>query len=118
MTETTTLTEGTKYDGDKVRIELFPGEALFAISQVLTFGAKKYADRNWEKGIKWSRVFGACMRHMWCWWQGKSPTATNFVFGELDPETRFSHLWHAGCCIAFLISYEERKMSEFDDRPQ
>lgn len=72
-------------------------------------------ERNWELGMKWGRVFGALMRHMWCWWGGKSPTSKSFLFGELDDETKFSHLWHAGCCIAFLITYEERMVGE-DDR--
>lgn len=112
------LVEGTKFDEDKVRIELFPGEALFGISQVLTFGAKKYDDRNWEKGIKWGRVYGALMRHLWCWWQGRAPTNTSFVFGDLDTETKFSHLWHAGCCLSFLITYEARGFTDFDDRPR
>lgn len=110
------LIEGTKFDADKVRIELFPSEALFAISRVLTFGAKKYADRNWELGLSWSRVFGATMRHLWCWWGGKGPTTVNFVFGSTDDETKMSHLWHAGCCIVFLITYEERGVGK-DDRP-
>lgn len=108
---------GAKYDQGKVRIELFPGDALFAISQVLTFGAKKYTDRNWEQGISWGRVFGAAMRHAWAWWQGKGPTNQSFLFGELDIETGFSHLWHLGCCVAFLIAYEMRGMAKFDDRP-
>jgi hypothetical protein len=57
------------------------------------------------------------MRHMWCWWQGNLPTNTSFLFGDLDTETSRSHLWHAGCCITFLIAYEMRGMTEFDDRP-
>lgn len=64
-------------------------------------------DRNWELGMNWSRVFGALMRHMWAWWGGE----------KVDPETGKSHLWHAGCCIAFLIAYEERKVGN-DDRPK
>ena len=110
------LVEGAKYDSGKCRIELFPGEALFAISQVLTYGATKYADRNWEKGISYGRVYGALMRHMWAWWQGRSPTTTSFLFGDVDEETKFSHLWHAGCCLVFLITYEAREMKAFDDR--
>ena len=111
-------TVGRKDDSDKVRIDLFPGEALFAISKVLTYGAKKYAeDRNWEKGINYSRIFAAIMRHLWAWWQGKGPASHNFAFGNLDPESKFSHLWHAGCCIVFLITYEERNLVSFDDRP-
>lgn len=112
------MTEGRKDDSDKIRLELIPPELLYAIGTILTFGAnKKYEARNWELGMNWSRVFGALMRHMWCWWAGKGPTTQSFVFGELDEETGKSHLWHAGCCLAFLITYEERKVGT-DDRPQ
>jgi len=107
---------GRKDDGGKIRLELLPPEMLMAVAEVLTFGATKYDDRNWENGIKWSRVFGALMRHMWAWWGGRGPTTKNFLLGDLDDETGYSHLWHAGCCIAFLITYEERGMTEFDDR--
>jgi hypothetical protein len=101
------MSEGTKFDGDKIRIELFPPDALLAISDILTSGAKKYSDRNWEQGMDWSRIFGALMRHMWAWWRGD----------DKDPETGKSHLWHAGCCIVFLIAYEERKIG-LDNRPK
>lgn len=106
---------GLKFDNGKIRMDLLPPELLFAVAQILTFGAAKYADRNWELGMKWGRVFGALMRHLWAWWGGKGPTTSSFLFGELDEETKFSHLWHAGCCIAFLIAYEERGVGE-DDR--
>lgn len=98
--------EGRKDDADKVRMELLPPEFLTATATVLTFGAKKYNDRNWENGMKWSRVFGALMRHMWDWWRGT----------KYDAETGYSHLWHAACCLAFLIAYEQRETGE-DDRP-
>lgn len=96
---------GHKDDRGKVRMELIPPELLVAVGDVLTFGAEKYADRNWEHGLKWSRPFGALMRHMWAWWGGE----------QKDPETGRSHLWHAACCIAFLVAYEERGDGE-DDR--
>ena len=95
-----------KDDGDKIRMELIPPELIFAVGDILTSGAKKYSDRNWEKGMHWSRAFGALMRHMWAWWNND----------DRDPETGTSHLWHAACCIAFLIAYEERKIGT-DDRP-
>lgn len=98
--------EGRKDDQGKTRIELIPPSLVFAVGDILTFGAKKYADRNWEQGIKWSRVFGGLMRHMWSWWRGEN----------LDPETGKSHLWHAACCLAFLIEYETTH-PELDDRP-
>jgi hypothetical protein len=55
--------------------------------------------------MKWGRVYGALMRHLWTWWRGDN----------LDKETGKSHLWHAVCCLAFLITYEERGIGE-DDR--
>lgn len=110
-----TLVEGRKDDSGKSRMDLLPPEALFAVAQVLSFGANKYGERNWEHGMSWGRVFGALMRHMWAWWAGKAPTSKSFLFGEQDDETKFSHLWHAGCCIMFLIAYEERG-SGTDDR--
>lgn len=106
---------GRKDDAGKERMDLVPPEGIFAVAKVLGFGADKYGDRNWEKGMKWSRVFGALMRHMWAWWAGKAPTSKNFAFGDTDLETSFSHLWHAGCCIMFLIAFEERG-SGTDDR--
>jgi hypothetical protein len=100
-----TAEQGRKDDQEKVRIDLFPPEALLAISDILTFGSKKYGDRNWEKGMNWGRVYGALMRHMWAWWSGEAT----------DKETGKSHLWHAGCCIIFLITYEARGIGK-DDR--
>lgn len=109
------MTEGRKYDRDKARMDLIPPEPLFAIAEVLTIGTVKYEVRNWEKGMRWGRCFSACMRHLWAWWGGRGPTTKSFLLGDLDDETRFSHLWHAGCCIFFLIAYEERGIGE-DDR--
>ena len=98
--------EGKKFDNGKLRFDLLPVLPLREIAKVFTIGAEKYDDRNWEQGISWSRVFGALMRHMWAWWRGE----------KADPETGYSHLWHAACCIMFLIAYEEREIGE-DDRP-
>jgi len=96
---------GHKDDSEKCRMELIPPELLLAVGDVLTYGAKKYRDRNWEHGMAWSRPYGAMLRHMMAWWNGE----------KNDPETGMSHLWHAGCCAAFLITYEMRGIGE-DDR--
>lgn len=106
---------GSKFDAGKCRMELLPPEFLIGTANVLTFGAAKYGDRNWEKGMSWSRPFGAMMRHMWAWWGGKTATKESFLMGELDIETGMSHLWHASCCLAFLVAYEARATGT-DDR--
>lgn len=110
------MSEGRKDDQNKVPIELIAPEYIFATAQVLHFGAEKYAPRNWENGMGWGRVFGALMRHLWAWWGGKQPTGKNFAFDGNDGETKYSHLWHASCCLMFLIAYEERGIGD-DDRP-
>lgn len=97
--------EGRKDDGSKAPWHLLPYDALDEIVEVLRYGAEKYAPRNWEKGMAWSRPFAALQRHMTAWWMGE----------DRDPETGYSHLAHAGCCILFLIAYEKRGAGE-DDR--
>lgn len=89
---------GVKHDQDKTRLDLLPPELLLAVGDILTSGAKKYAERNWEKGMDWGRCYGAALRHMNAWWGGQ----------DQDPETGRSHLWHAATNLAFLISYEAR----------
>lgn len=118
--------EGKKNDTGKMRMDLIPEELLIAVSSVLTFGAKKYNDRNWEKGMKWGRIFGALMRHSWAWWNGKMkdkladmgvlPRPPQGLYSK-DEETGYSHLWHAACCITFLLTYEMRQIGE-DDRAE
>ena len=96
---------GRKDDSGKERFDLLPPELLFGVSEVLTYGAAKYAPRNWERGMSWGRVFGALMRHMWAWWRGE----------RIDAESGLPHLAHAGCCVAFLMAYEARRIGA-DDR--
>ena len=96
---------GIKKDDGKLRYDLYPPEAMEGTVKILTIGANKYSDRNWEKGMQWSRVFGALMRHLWKWFSGE----------DNDLETGESHLDHAACCIAFLQTYSKRKIGK-DDR--
>lgn len=99
--------EGVKFDTGKPRLDLIAPEFITGTADILAFGAQKYGERNWEKGMSWSRPFAALLRHMWAWWAGE----------DHDDETGKSHLWHAACCLMFLIAYEARKKGT-DDRPR
>lgn len=99
--------QGRKNDQTKLRYDLIPPEIDAAVAAVLTYGAAKYSDRDWELGMDWSRVYGALKRHMDAWWGGE----------EVDQETGMSHLWHAACCITFLVAYQFRETGH-DDRPK
>lgn len=93
------LLKAVKHDGDKVRLDLLPLDALEEVGKVLTFGAKKYGDRNWELGFPYMRVVGAILRHLFA-----------FVRGEdQDAECGLSHLACATCNCLFLLTFTLRK---------
>lgn len=99
-------TGGVKFDQGKARYDLLPPEGAKAVATILEFGARKYAARNWEQGMDWSRPFSAMQRHLWAWWEGE----------KADPDSGYSHLWHAATNLFFLIAYESRSKGK-DDRP-
>ena len=106
------LATGVKKDEGKPRWELLPFDALEEVARVMTFGAKKYEARNWERGISYGRVIGAAYRHLKTFMMAK-------ITGQsvIDPETNCHHLAEAPCEILFALAYELRGMTEFDDRP-
>ncbi len=96
------MSGATKFDGDKVRMELLPEEALVEVSKVFTFGSKKYGDFNYMKGMEWLRLVGAVRRHM-----------SSFVRREdEDPESGLLHLAHAAAGILMLLEYQKRNIGE------
>lgn len=101
------MSEGKKFDAGKEPWHLLPVDAVRGVVRVLAFGAGKYGERNWENGMAWSRCYAAAQRHITAWWEGEST----------DPETGYSHLWHAACCVLFLAAYELRSAGT-DDRPK
>src|SRR3972149_6287886 len=97
---------GRKEDSGKLRMDLITPEALEALAKVLGYGANKYGDWNWSKGIVYSRVIAAVLRHINSWRK----------LEDTDPETGLNHLSHAFCGLMFLITYIARNMTYFDDR--
>lgn len=79
--------EGTKYDGEKPRLDLVLGDfsrALLEVGKVGTFGAKKYEDHNWllvKEGKE--RYSNALLRH---YLESKD--------NPIDRETGLLHLAH------------------------
>jgi hypothetical protein len=67
---------------------------LMGLAHVFTMGAKKYSADNWMKCPYEDRhrYVDAFYRHTYAWEGGE----------ELDEESGFHHLFHAGCCLAML----------------
>lgn len=98
-------TSGIKHDKEKPRLDLLPYDALLRIGDVLTYGAAKYAPRNWESGMDWGRLSAAAQRHIASWQCGQDD----------DEESGLPHLAHAVCCLLFLLAYSIRRIGK-DDR--
>jgi hypothetical protein len=97
------------------RFDLLPVDALWQVARVFGEGAKKYAERNWERGIPRSSQKGALDRHLALYWAGENN----------DPETGLPHLahvaWHALTMLALHLRGQEEWDSPLDyitdDRP-
>jgi len=88
---------GRKDDGEKLRWDLVPFEALELVVRVLGHGARKYGEWNWASVTRAEdRYFAAAMRHLTAWRRTES----------IDPETQLPHLAHAVCCLLFLLALE------------
>jgi 5'(3')-deoxyribonucleotidase len=87
--------EGKRFNEGKTRYDLVPTYAQEQYAKVLTVGAIKYAERNWEKGMKWSKVIASLERHIAAFKAGE----------DFDKETGLPHMSHAMCNAAFLVDY-------------
>ena len=91
------MTEGRKFDSEKPKMHLLPPNATLEEEKVLTFGAQKYDEENWRKlENAQKRYTSGALRHIFA-----------HMDGELqDPETNYSHLAHAICCLMFKLELE------------
>lgn len=95
-----------KHDSDKPRMDLLDSDFLLGVSDVLTFGAKKYASHNWRSGIAYSRLISAAMRHLAAINRGEN----------IDSESGLHHVDHLACCVMFLSNFMHTGRTELDDR--
>jgi len=98
-----------KADTGKAPWHLLPYDAIGAVVAVLGFGARKYAERNWERGLSHSRTFAATQRHLTDWFQ---------LGLDRDPETGLHPLAHAACEVLFALAFALRETAGVDDRPK
>lgn len=99
------MSEGRKADAGKPPMELLSPIAMLGTAEVLAFGAKKYAPNNWRKGLSWSRVIGAILRHLAAIQMGE----------DHDKETGLLHVDHLSCEVMFLQEFF-RTHKHLDDR--
>jgi len=96
---------GLRFDQGKIRVDLLSPISMQGCASVLTFGANKYEEHNWRKGMKWSRVIGSLLRHTFLFMAGE----------DIDKESGLPHVDHIGCNAMFLQEYF-RLHKNLDDR--
>lgn len=104
--------KGTKL----ARFDLIPEDVSWKLAEHYGLGAQKYADRNWEKGYKWSLSYAALRRHFSLFWQGEDIDDDPELLAPGQTEPSALHvvagLWHANALTAFYL-----RGSGTDDRP-
>lgn len=98
--------EGKRFNEGKLRYDLVNTFAHEAMVKILTFGAQKYDERNWEKGMKWSNVISSLKRHLAAIEAGE----------DYDKESGELHAAHLACNTHFLTAYYDI-YPQGDDRP-
>lgn len=90
-----------RYNEGKLRYDLINPQALEGLVKVFTFGAQKYAPRNWEKGMAWSKVIASLKRHLAAIEKGE----------DIDQESGFLHAdhlqWNSHVLSAYYSIYPQ-----------
>jgi hypothetical protein len=90
----------------KPRLDCIPPFALEQAGRVYDLGERKYGDaRNWEDGMKASRLYASLQRHLTRWRAGEDD----------DPEDGAPHLAKAAWGVLALLDQQERR-PDLDDR--
>ena len=96
---------GLRYNTGKLKWSLVSWKALAPMVRVLMFGAEKYDDHNWKKGLKYTEVCESLQIHL-----------NAFIDGEdNDPESKLTHVGHI-LCNAMFLSYMFLFRKDCDDR--
>ncbi len=98
---------GFRLNKGKLRYDLVEPHAYRDFVEVLTDGANKYFDRNWENGLSWTSVLASLKRHIQAIELGE----------DYDPESGRLHIAHAACNVHFLNAFYYT-FPQGDDRPK
>lgn len=99
-------TTGLRFNSGKLPYHLLPDDAIQEVVRVLQKGAEKYAERNWQNGLKWdSECASSLQRHLAAWKLGE----------DNDAESGLPHMAHVATNALFLLHFAINGTGE-DDR--
>lgn len=86
----------------KGRYDLVTPFGLMRLAKWYELGAKKYSNRNWEKGMPFSRYIDSAQRHI-----------NKYIMGMTDEDHLAAAVWN----LMAIMHHEELGQTEFDDMP-
>jgi len=104
--ERTTYAEGSAQREPAIgkgRPDLISPFAILRLAKWYELGANKYGDRNWEKGMPYSRYMAAMFRHM-----------IAFMMGKNDEDHLSAVAWNAFA----IMHHQELNETQWDDIPK
>jgi hypothetical protein len=110
FTATTGKGGGLRFNKGKLRYDLVHPRAHADMVDVLTYGAQKYFDRNWENGLSWTSVIASLKRHLAAIEAGEDYDIGEGGSGKL-------HISNLACNAHFLNAFYYT-FPQGDDRPK
>jgi hypothetical protein len=104
--------KGTKL----ARFSLLPWDILKEVAEHYGRGARKYADRNWQRGYKWSLSYDALCRHLEAFWNREDIDDDPALYEDGEPHVVrhiIAVVWHA-----LALAWFSRFNKGTDDRPE
>jgi hypothetical protein len=114
-TRITDPTTGGAKGSKLARFDLLPWDILKEVAEHFGRGARKYDERNWERGYKWSLSFAALHRHLEAFWNNEDIDGDPSLYLDDEvPCTRhiIAVVWHA-----LVLAWFSKHQKGTDDRP-
>lgn len=96
---------GIKHDQGKVDYTHIPKQAMDAMGEALTYGAKKYSADNYREGLSVRRQVAAALRHIYQFLDE----------GNFDSDSGCRHIGSALASLA-MAAYTVEAQPNYDDR--
>jgi Domain of unknown function (DUF5664) len=109
----TTSDTGAMKGVKEERYDLIAVEPIRLLSILLSRGAEKYKERNWELGYEWSKSYAALQRHANAFWSGEDYDSHDETCLEGCLRHTVCIIFHAMVLTEYMTTHREK-----DDRPQ
>ena len=86
----------------KGRYDLITPHMVRRLAGVYERGAKNHGDRNWEKGVPFSRLYSSALRH---------------IFQALEGKTDEDHICQCIWNLAAIVHFQETGRIDLNDLP-